>query len=74
VTTSRTALLRADTLAAYLKDRSPRRRTDALKRLAEVPLGIFQAESALHRNTALRIPRVASLQSKTRVVARVFVL
>jgi len=72
VTTSRTALLHADTLAAYLKDRLPHRRTDALLRLAEVLLGILQAESALHRKIALHLPRAASLESKTRVVARVF--
>lgn len=72
MTTSRTALLHADTLAAYLKDRLPHRRTDALKRLAEVILGILQAESALHRKIALHLPRTASLDSKTRVVARVF--
>ena len=72
VTTTRTALLHADTLAAYLKDRLPHRRTDALKRLAEVLLGILQAESALHRKIALHLPRTASLHSKTRVVARVF--
>ena len=57
---------------AYLKDRLPHRRTDALLRLAEVLLGILQAESALHRKIALHIPRSASLDSKTRVVARVF--
>jgi len=43
-----------------------------LKRLAEVLLGILQAESALHRNIALHLPRSASLESKTRAVARVF--
>ena len=72
MTTSRTALFHADTLAAYLKDRLPHRRTDALKRLAEVLLGILQAESALQRKIALHLPRTASLDSKTRVVARVF--
>jgi hypothetical protein len=72
VTTTRTALLHADTLAAYLKDRLPLRRTDALLRLAKVLLGILQAESALHRKIALHLPRSASLESKTRVVARVF--
>ena len=55
MTTSRTALLRAD----------------ALLRLAEVLLGILQAESALHRKIALHLPRTASLDSKMRVVARV---
>jgi len=72
VTTSRTALSHADTLAASLNDRLPHRRTDALFRLAEVLLGILQAESAMHRNIALHLPRTASLDSKTRVVARVF--
>ena len=71
MTTSRTALFHADTLAAYLKDRLPHRRTDALKRLAEVLLGILQAESALQRKIALHLPRTASLDSKTRGVARV---
>ncbi|MGY2896349.1 hypothetical protein ACVWZX_004393 [Deinococcus sp. UYEF24] len=41
-------------------------------RLAEVLLGILQAESTLHRKIALHLPRTASLESKTRVVARVF--
>ena len=72
MTTSSTALLHADTLAAYLKDRLPRRRTDALLRLAEVLLGILQAESTHHRKIALHLPRSASLDSKTRIVARVF--
>ena len=69
--TSSTALLHADTLAAHLKDRLPRRRIDALLRLAEVLLGILQAESTLHRKIALHLPRTASLDSKTRVMARV---
>jgi len=72
VTTSRTALSHADTLATSLNDRLPHRRTDALFRLAEVLLGILQAESAMHRNIALHLPRTASLDSKTRVVARAF--
>ena len=72
MTTPRTALLHAATLAAYLKDRLPHCRTDALLRLAEVLLGILQAESALHRKIALHLPRSASLESKTRTVARVF--
>ena len=59
-------------LAAYLKDRLQHRRTDALSRLAEVLLGILQAESALHRKIALHLPRSSSLESKTRVVAWVF--
>ena len=65
-------MLHADTLAAYLKDRLPHRRTDALLRLAEVLLGTLQTESALHHKIALHISRTASLESKTRVVARVF--
>ena len=72
MTTSSTALIHADTLAAYLKDHLPHRRTDALLRLAEVLLGILQAESTLHRKIALHLPRTASLDSMTRVVARVF--
>ncbi len=72
MTTSRTALLHADTLTAYLKDRLPHRRIDALTRLAEVLLAILQAESTLHRKIALHLPRAASLDSKTRAVARVF--
>jgi len=72
VTTSKTALLHVDTLGAYLKDRLPHRRTDALVRLGEVLLGILQAESTQHRKIALHLPRTASLNSKTRVVARVF--
>ncbi|WP_407571991.1 transposase [Deinococcus altitudinis] len=35
-------------------------------------LGILQAESTLHRKIALHLPRIASLESKTRVLARVF--
>ena len=72
MTNSRTALLHADTLTTYLKERLPHRRVDALTRLAEVLLAILQAESTLHRKIALHLPRVASLESKTRVVARVF--
>jgi len=72
VTTRETALLHADTLTAYLKLKLPHRRTDALRRVAEVLLGIVQAESTLHRKIALHLPRTASLESKTRVVARVF--
>jgi len=57
--TFKTALLHADTLAAYLKDRLPNRRTDALLRLAEVLLGILQPESTLHRKIALHLPRTS---------------
>lgn len=67
-----TALLHADTLTTYLKQKLPHRRTDALRRISEVLLGIIQAESTLHRKIALHLPRTASLESKTRVVARVF--
>lgn len=38
-------------LAAYLEDRLPHRRTAALLLLAEVLLGILQAESAVHRSS-----------------------
>ena len=72
MTNTETALLHADTLAAYLKTRLPHRRMDALKRLAEVLLALLQAESTLHRKIALHLPRDATLESKTRVVARVF--
>ncbi|WP_019011643.1 IS4 family transposase [Deinococcus aquatilis] len=72
MTISKTALLHADTLAAHLKTRLPHRRVDALKRLAEVLLALLQAESTLHRKIALHLPREATLESKTRVVARVF--
>ncbi|GGM18344.1 hypothetical protein GCM10010841_28060 [Deinococcus aerophilus] len=67
-----TARLHADTLATYLHTRWPHRRTDALRRLAEVLLAVFQAESTLHRKIALHLPRSATLESKTRTVARVF--
>lgn len=67
-----TARLHADTLAAYLHTRWPHRRTDALRRLAEVLLAVLQAESTLHRKIALHLPRAATLESKTRTVARVF--
>ncbi len=63
-----TARFHADTLATYLHTRWPHRRTDALRRLAEVLL----AESTLHRKIALHLPRAATLESKTRTVARVF--
>ncbi len=43
-----------------------------MKRLAEVLLALLQAESTLHRKIALHLPREATLESKTRVVARVF--
>lgn len=66
------ARLHADTLAAHLKGCLPHRRTDALMRLAEVLLALLQAESSLHRKIALHLPREATLESKTRTVARVF--
>lgn len=65
-----TALLHADMLAAHLKSRLPLGRLDALERLAEVLLAVLQAESTLHRKIALLLPRHATLESKTRVVAR----
>jgi hypothetical protein len=34
-------------------------------------LGILQAESTLHRKVAWQLPRIASLDSKTRATARV---
>ncbi|BBN97071.1 IS4 family transposase [Deinococcus grandis] len=67
-----TARFHADTLATYLHTRWPHRRTDALRRLAEVLLAVLQAESTLHRKIALHLPRAATLESKTRTVARVF--
>jgi len=57
-------------LAAHLKTHLPHRRMDALRRLAEVLLALLQAESTLHRKIALNLPREATLDSKTRVVAR----
>ena len=60
---SRTALTHADTLAASLKDRLPRRRIDALQRLAEVLLGSLQAESTLHRKIALHHMGLVQAQS-----------
>lgn len=59
-------------LAAHLKGRLPLGRLDALQRLAEVLLALLQAESTLHRKIALHLPREATLESKTRVVARAF--
>ena len=47
-------------------------RTDVLRRLAEVFLALLQAESTLHRKFALHLPREATLEFKTRTVARVF--
>ncbi len=67
-----TARFHADTLATHLKTHLPHRRLDALRRLAEVLLALIQAESTLHRKIALHLPRDASLDSKTRTVARVF--
>ena len=72
MTSSDTARLHADTLADHLKTHLPHRRVDALKRLAEVLLAVLQAESTLHRKIALHLPRAATLESKTRTVARVF--
>ena len=72
MTTRDTARLHADTLAAHLKTHLPHRRLDALRRLAEVLLALLQAESTLHRKIALHLPREATLESKTRTVARVF--
>ena len=72
MTSPDTARFHADTLATYLHTRWPHRRTDALRRLAEVLLAVLQAESTLHRKIALHLPRAATLESKTRTVARVF--
>ena len=74
MTSPDTARFHADTLATYLHTRWPRRRTDALRRLAEVLLAVLQAESKFHREIALHLPRAATLESKTRTrtVARVF--
>ncbi len=72
MTSPDTARFHADTLATYLHTRWPHRRTDALRRLAEVLLAVLQAESTLHRKIALHLPRSATLESKTRTVARVF--
>lgn len=41
-----------------------------LKQLGEVLLALLQAGSTLYRKIALHLPRDASLDSKTRVVAR----
>ena len=57
-------------LAAHLKTRLPHRRMDALKRLSEVLLALLQSESTVHRKIALHLPRDATIDSKTRVVAR----
>lgn len=59
-------------LAAHLRSRFPVGRLDALQRPAEVLLVLLQAESTLHRKFALHFPREATLESKTRVVARAF--
>ena len=72
MTSPDTARFHTDTLATYLHTRWPHRRTDALRRLAEVLLAVLQAESTLHRKIALHLPRAATLESKTRTVARVF--
>jgi len=72
VTSSDTARLHADTLADHLQAHLPHRRVDALKRLTEVLLAVLQAESTLQRRIALHLPRAATLESKTRTIARVF--
>lgn len=72
MTSSATAQLHADTLATPLHSRWLHRRTDALQPAAEVLLALLQAESTLHRKIALHLPREATLESKTRTVARVF--
>ncbi|WP_420796041.1 IS4 family transposase [Deinococcus cavernae] len=68
----RTALTHVDTLTASLKERLPHHRTDSLRCVAEVILGILQAESTLHRKIALHIDRQATTESITRMVGRVF--
>lgn len=72
VTIPDTARFHADTLATNLKSRLPHRRLDAIKQIAEVLLALIQAESTLHREIALHLPRDATLESKTPTMARVF--
>ena len=69
---SRTALTHVDTFTASLKERLPHHRIDRLRCVAEVILGILQAESTLHRKIALHINRNANTDSITKMVARVF--
>ncbi len=67
---SRTDLTTVDTFTACLKESTV---PGPLRCVAEVILGILQAESTLHRKIALHISWVATItDSITRMVARVF--
>lgn len=59
-------------LATHLESCLPHRHLDALKRLEEPLLALLQARSALHPKTGCRLPKEASLESKTRTEARHF--
>lgn len=66
------ALSNVNALTAYLKEKLPHRRIDALKRIAEVIFGIVASESTRHRKIAAHIDREAAPDSKAKVVARTF--
>jgi hypothetical protein len=66
------ALLNVNAFAAYLKEKLPERRIDSLKRSAAVIFGIISSESTRHRKIAAHINCDATLDSKTKMVARTF--
>lgn len=66
------ALTDLDTFVAFLKERLPHHRIDALRRVAGVIFGIVQAETTRHRKIAIHLRSTATLDSRTKTVARTF--
>ncbi|CAM4459888.1 IS4 family transposase [Deinococcus marmoris] len=66
------ALTDLDTFVAFLKERLPHHRIDLLRRVAAVIFGIVQAETTRHRKIAIHLRSTATLDSRTKTVARTF--
>lgn len=66
------ALTDLDSFVTYLKERLPHHRIDRLRRIAEVIFGMVQAESTRHRKIAIQLRSGATLDSRTKTVARTF--
>lgn len=69
---SHAALTDLDSFVMYLKERLPHHRIDRLRRIAEVIFGVVQAESTRHRKIAMQLRSAATLDSRTKTVARTF--
>ncbi len=60
------------TFATYLKSILPHLRIDLVYRVAHVLFGIIQAKSTRHSDIAIHLGGDASIESKTKAVARTF--